>query len=360
MKTEHHTPAGKFQRLLDYMQRIGLDAGAIARTAGLDMTSIQRMAKGEPLPSYRYSCLYEHAATEMQRLNLALPWGAGIGTDAFRFMCYAVITCRTLREALQRAERYERMLYPLTRYRIALHEQRDRAELEYMIDSETASEVFSPENWDRTLYLDTVAKASGLRVWHAFMGWLIGRDIELDAVALSAPEATAAHTASLEEVFRVPVQFEAEKTALHFDASHLDYKTVHTPESLEAFLDNAIYALIVQDSHPASTGAAIRSLLAKSPAGGPPSFEQMAEDLHMSPSSLRRRLQKEDTSYQQLKDQYRCGIAIRHLREGELKIQEIGELLGFLEPGSFIRSFRGWTGVTPNQFRQQLAQKDVE
>ncbi len=350
---EHATPAGKFQRLLDYLEKIGLNAEALATSAGLNRAEVEALDKHAELSSYRYSRLYEAAAQDMQRLDMSLPWGAGIGTDVFRFMCYSVITCHTLREALHRAARFERMMQPQTGHRVELIEEGNMAALHYLINSDAANRTYAPEEWDRTAHIDTVAKASGLRIWYVFMGWLIGRNIDLDRVTISAPNISEPYAESLRNVFQVNVDFDAELTALYFSAAQLDNHMVHTPESLDEFLDNAVYTLIVQDSRPASTGAAIKSLLAKSPTGAPPTFEAMAEFLHLSPSSLRRRLQKEGTSYQELKDRYRRDLAIRYLRDEKLKIHEIGEMLGFLEPSSFIRSFKGWTGMTPKQFRSQ-------
>ena len=246
------------------------------------------------------------------------------------------------------------MVYPMTGYHIILSVDGDTAELRYHFDNNTIKPQFMPDSWDRVEFSDTVAKASGLRVWHAFMGWLVGRDIDLIDVQISAPEFSTAYTNSVNTVMGATPSYDADYTAMRFHADCLRYRTVHTSESLEAFLRNAVYALIAQDSRPASTGAAIRSLLAKSGAGSLPSFEDMAENLHMSPSSLRRRLQSEGTSYQELKDHYRRDIAMRHLRENTLKIHEIGELLGFLESSSFIRSFRNWTGLTPKQYRSEF------
>ncbi|WP_372749085.1 AraC family transcriptional regulator ligand-binding domain-containing protein [Litorivivens sp.] len=354
---EHLTPAGKFQRLLDYLEKIGLDAEGLAHAAGLSKSEIDALDRNTGVSSYRYSRLYEIAAQDMQRLDMALPWGAGIGTDVFRFMCYSVITCHTLREALHRAARFERMMQPQTGHRIELIEEGEMAALHYLINSDAANRTYAPEEWDRTLYIDTVAKASGLRIWYVFMGWLIGRNIDLDRVTISAPNISEPYAESLRSVFQVNVDFDAPLTALYFTASQLDNHMVHTPESLDEFLDNAVYTMIVQDSRPASTGAAIKSLLAKSPTGAPPTFEAMADFLHLSPSSLRRRLQKEGTSYQELKDRYRRDLAIRYLRDEKLKIHEIGEMLGFLEPSSFIRSFKGWTGMTPKQFRNQAEEE---
>lgn len=356
----HHTAAGKFQRLLDYLDKIGLDARGLARNAGLNRDEVDALNADTPLPSFNYSRLYEAAALEMQRMDMSLPWGAGIGTDMFRFMCYSIISCDTLREALRRAERFERMMYPQTGHRIELVEDGASASLHYLIDSDAVARAFSPQHWDRTQYLDTVAKGSGLRIWYVFMGWLIGRNIDLDRVSLSASYITDAYADSLRDVFLVNVEFDAEASALVFPAEQLNCRMVHSAESMNEFLENAVYSLIVQDSHPASTGAAIKSLLAKSHEGAPPTFEAMAETLHLSPSSLRRRLQKEGTNYQELKDRYRCDIALRYLRDEQLKIHEIGELLGFLEPSSFIRSFRGWTGMTPKQFRTQLSGQKAE
>jgi AraC-like DNA-binding protein len=107
------------------------------------------------------------------------------------------------------------------------------------------------------------------------------------------------------------------------------------------------------DRSNASTSSAIKSLLGKDFSRGAPSFEQMAEHLHMSSSSLRRRLLKEDTSYQQLKDQCRCEVAIDYLCRRDMKIQDIAEQIGFTETSSFVRSFRSWTGMTPTAFREQ-------
>lgn len=353
--TEHLTPAGKFQRLFDYLEKIGLDVATLACNAGLNRADIDAKSKDELLPSSRYSRLYATAALEMQRMDMALPWGAGIGTDMFSFMCYSIITCRSLREALHRAARFERMMYPQTGHRIELCEEGGVAQLRYLINSDAANRTYAPDEWDRTRYLDTVAKASGMRIWYVFMGWLIGRNIELDKVSLSAPTITEVYADSLRTLFQVDPVFDAEQTALEFSAEQLDFRVVHSPESLDEFLENAVYTLIVQDSHPASTGAAIKSLLAKTHNGAPPTFEAMADILHLSPSSLRRRLQKEGTSYQELKDRYRSDLAMRYLRDDQLKIHEIGEMLGFLEPSSFIRSFRGWTGMTPKQFRDQAS-----
>ena len=100
-----------------------------------------------------------------------------------------------------------------------------------------------------------------------------------------------------------------------------------------------------------NTAMAIKSLISDSIEYELPRFEEIADRLQMSASTLRRRLLEENTSYQQLKDECREAAAIEHLHRNDMNIQEIGERLGFSETSSFVRSFRKWTGMTPKTYR---------
>ena len=74
----------------------------------------------------------------------------------------------------------------------------------------------------------------------------------------------------------------------------------------------------------------------------------------MSESSLRRRLQQEDTSYQAIKDEVRCEVAIDKILNENAKVADVAELLGFTEASSFVRSFKSWTGQTPRAYREKM------
>ena len=80
----------------------------------------------------------------------------------------------------------------------------------------------------------------------------------------------------------------------------------------------------------------------------------------MSVSTLRRRLNKENTSYQKFKDITRRDAAIHYLKQPELKINAISALMGYDEPSVFHRSFKKRTNVTPGEYRNQLNQQENE
>ena len=281
-----------------------------------------------------------------------LPWMAGLGSDAFRLMCHCLISSRTLGEALALAQAFNRLTYPQTGYRMEFERGAASACLTYQVRGSDVEALYDPDVWSGRENYDAILLSSGLRVWYTLCGWLTGREMVLDGVRIAAPCASRRIGDTLEKLFHCPVHYEAADNALFFPQSLLDYKIVQTPESLARFLDNALYHLILTDSTPSSTSAAVKSLLGQDFKNGLPSFEDMADSLHMSASSLRRRLLKENTSYQQLKDQCRREAAIAYLRREDLKIGKVGELLGFAEPSSFVRSFRSWTGMTPKAFRQ--------
>lgn len=350
------TPARQFQQLLRYVARLGVDADMIARTARLDAGAILAMRADEALSTYDYAVLYQHAASALQHVYPGVAWGAGVGTDPFRFRCYSMIVCSTLGVALERAQQFDQLLHPITGYGMTLHREGATICVNYEIDTRASAHLFLPEQSRIETFAessDAVAKASGLRIWYTLIGWLIGRNPEVLAVKLSAARLPAQVQKRLERLFQLPIRFNTEKSALCLDAAYLDYRIVQTPHSVDAFLNDAVYNLMRQADQCANTSAAIKSLLAHDMPGRPPTLEAMAAQLHMSPSNLRRRLQQENTSYQEIKDRTRHDIACRYLREGQLKIHEIAAMLGFNEPSSFIRSFRNWSGLTPTQFQAQ-------
>ena len=347
-------PVSKFRRLLAYLDEQGLDGAALAAAVGIDARTLQCAAPSDVLPSLYYGLLYTESVVRLQSHDLALPWAAGMGGKAFRLMACCVITCRTLGEALARASEFESLISPqLKGDRMTLERHGDLARLVYqhrLLDSQNR---FIPRALHGTIWPLVLGRGSGLTVWHAFCGWLIGRALEPEQVGVGVSALPEGYASKLAGIFRCPVRAVEGNSFLEFPAHFLDCKLVHDAASLEDMLRTGPYQLMQMDHAPASTSAAIRSLLGNTFADGLPSFEEIAERLGMSSSSLRRRLMSEQTSYQRLKDDCRRDAAIRLLQASELSVADIGERLGFTETSSFIRSFRAWTGTTPRGFRDR-------
>jgi AraC-like DNA-binding protein len=176
----------------------------------------------------------------------------------------------------------------------------------------------------------------------------------VDELRIDGPVVNQEYHDSLARVFDAPVFFDGGENTFLFRRDLLERRLVHTADSLEEFLSNSIYHLIAIDRQPASTSAAIKSLVTIDLPNGMPSFSSVASMLYMSESSLRRRLQGEQTSYQAIKDEVRCEVAINKLLNEDARVADLAEYLGFTEASSFVRSFKSWTGLTPRSYKDKM------
>jgi len=100
------------------------------------------------------------------------------------------------------------------------------------------------------------------------------------------------------------------------------------------------------------TTAAVRQQLMES-AGEFLDIAQVAERLHVSERTLRRRLEAESTSFRATFEEIRDLLAREYLVETELTVAEIAHLLDYAETVNFRRAFVRWNGVTPSEYRQR-------
>jgi AraC-like DNA-binding protein len=95
----------------------------------------------------------------------------------------------------------------------------------------------------------------------------------------------------------------------------------------------------------------VRSVLLEMLPSGQCSIEEVAHRLAMSKRSLQRKLLDEEKSFQHVLNATRRELAQHYLSRSTISPGEISWLLGFRDSNSFIRAFRGWTGLTPGEYR---------
>ena len=86
--------------------------------------------------------------------------------------------------------------------------------------------------------------------------------------------------------------------------------------------------------------------------GHRPSIDVISQALHMSSRTVQRRLQDAGYSFQRVLDEARHQMARYYLSNSVLELNEAAYLLGFEDPNSFGRAFRGWEGVPPSDWRE--------
>lgn len=155
-----------------------------------------------------------------------------------------------------------------------------------------------------------------------------------------------------ERFFRAPVKLGMERDALVIAAVDLDRPLTGAKEGLCQILDQ--YAQQLLQKLPANKRFSdrVREIIASELAGGDPSADCIAQKLHMSPRTLRRRLNEEGLNHRMLLEQMRKDLASLYLNEKGLAVSEAAFLLGFADASAFHKAFKRWTGRTPVEYRR--------
>lgn len=121
------------------------------------------------------------------------------------------------------------------------------------------------------------------------------------------------------------------------------------------FFEPELQARLSKLDAEASTRDRVRSALLDMLPSGQSAIEDIANRLAMSKRSLQRHLADEAVSYQDVLDDTRQELASYYLARSAISPGEISFLIGFRDANSFLRAFKGWTGITPGEYRSLRA-----
>ena len=341
--------------LLNLVVERGYDYSGMLTAAGIifDPKQPESPDYQHEITAMQYSKLYRHVLSLLQDESFGLSFGRGVTPGAFRMMCYCILGCENLGKAIKRTCEFYRTFFD--------------ADAQITMDLDYAMAIVGYSGL-RPLQpgaeVDTT-DAYSLSVWHRFFCWLTGRSITLSEVRFrgAAPRCQERRQ-KYQQLFECTVHYGTPRDEMVFKTTYLSSPLVHTEQSLKDFLRTAPYQLMVMNTDASSSSlvARVRALIGHDFSQGFPSFEKITDCLNMSAPTLRRRLKKEGTTFQQLKDQCRCDASRAYLSNPDLSINAVAALMGFTDPSAFHRSFKKWTGMTPGDYRQRehsRSRKDI-
>ncbi|MET0355926.1 MAG: AraC family transcriptional regulator ligand-binding domain-containing protein [Cellvibrio sp.] len=86
-------------------------------------------------------------------------------------------------------------------------------------------------------------------------------------------------------------------------------------------------------------------------------LQDIAEQMHITPRALARKLAKENTSFRNIFNQVRMALACLHLRESHLSFDEVADVMGFSCPASLRRAVKSWRATESHHSQaEQLKQ----
>jgi AraC-like DNA-binding protein len=154
----------------------------------------------------------------------------------------------------------------------------------------------------------------------------------------------------LRTFFNAPVRFDAERSALAFDARWLAARVNGANAYIRRVLAEKVSDQIMASREHVEEriGRVVRSLVA----AGKFSIDDVAASFAMSRRTLARRLRENGTRFRDLLEDARFRQAQGLLRSSAVPIAEIAARLGYSDTATFTRAFRRWAGTSPGEWRK--------
>jgi AraC-like DNA-binding protein len=154
-----------------------------------------------------------------------------------------------------------------------------------------------------------------------------------------------------ERHFRCPISFSATASELHIDAQLLDEPMPMGDAETTNMCQQQCRLLIARMGAGSSFVGRVRQMIVARP-GYFPDIDYVAEKLNMTSRTLRRKLARENASFQEILAEVRYELAREYLATSTLPLEEISVLLGYSAPGNFSNAFKRWHGSSPRDYRQ--------
>ncbi len=156
----------------------------------------------------------------------------------------------------------------------------------------------------------------------------------------------------LERHFGCPVVFGSRRNAIVFRASDAERPFVTRNAELLAMLVPQFDEELKQHKGQETFAERVRAVIQRKLTGRRPKMQDIARELHISSRTLQRRLQDDDSSFQQVLEEARHQLARHFLANSVLELNEAAYLLGYGDANSFVRAFRTWEGIPPAHWRE--------
>ncbi len=315
----------------------GLDAEAIFKEAGLDPEKLHR-----PNARYKDTKLYQlwklavhYTGDPAFGLTVAQAWHP---TNAHA-LGFSWLASRTLMDALQRLERYIRVLSDKSNVSL-----RNIGSVTTLTISNPVSTCPSADEYND----------AGLALIIRLCRMSYGE--EFNPVKLTMKRPLPSELDRYELCFRAPIEYASKENSIFFRTSDLEQE-LPTANAQLALENDKIVADYLSRYQRSNLTLQVRYKIIEQLASGKVSQESVAESLVTSLRNLQRNLKKEGASYKILLEDVRRELAAHYMEQSEMSINEITFLLGFSEPANFSRAFKRWTGVSPSEFRLPLTQQ---
>lgn len=158
-------------------------------------------------------------------------------------------------------------------------------------------------------------------------------------------------TSEHERIFKCRPAFNQDANCMVFRIADLEIPILGYNPQLNAMIEKLLQERMRESEQGIRFAVKVRQAISMNYQFDFPRLENIALTLNMTPRTLQRKLQDENTNYRELSDSIRYELASTLLKHKELTITEIAFKLGFGELKAFRKAFKQWSGQTPAAYR---------
>lgn len=312
------------QLLHEYLQAQGADASHVLGDVASETASF---------PLARWVGLLERAAQTLDDPLLGLHLGQTITPRHLGTLGYLLQSMPTLGAALRKLQNYQRLVY-------------DQTPMIWLAGSGHVDLTWGPEHGLPGRLADDTSITALIHYCR-----LIARGsatpLRVQFINNPPPESQA-----YIDAYGCPVEFGAAVTSVRYSKAVLGLPLHAADVELSALMERQAAYLLSLLPEEAPIIEQVRGELARLLHDGEPTLPAVAAGLGLASRTAQRRLSQAGTSFRRELETVRRLLAETYLRDAHLSIADVAQLLGYSEHSALTRSYRQWSGLTPQRWRE--------
>jgi AraC-like DNA-binding protein len=323
------------QGILELVETDGIPRSTLLRAAQIPAEQLE-------LSDFRLPCsdvfrLCELALDHTGDPALGLHWAEKLSGDTFNPISHMLAHSATLRQAFESLSQFRRLLTDKSSFELLESEELVTIRCVPLAGASLRVRQFATE----------MLLSSLVRLIRSFNVHARPRHVNFAHDAPSYQEEYA-------RVFRGAERFGQPFSGIEFDRALMDAVSPHKDEDVHTALRTIAEQRVLRMNHRLPYAVRVRDFLVTQAPGARANMETVARSLGMSVRSLRRRMDAEGKTFNEVVNDAQAIVAKNLLGNTQQTIQEIAYELGFADASSFHRAFKRWTGTTPLSYRAAL------